>query len=59
MKHTKKESHEELMKRAFGDDFWDRPVEERFDMAVTKMLQTRPEQTESRLNAKRKDRDDT
>lgn len=32
----------EEFEKAFGDDFWDRPVEERFQLLVTRMLKTSP-----------------
>lgn len=57
--NKKKESHEQLMKNAFGEDFWERPVEQRFDMLITRMMQTPPEQAKARSNARMKKRNDT
>lgn len=36
------ESHEDFMKRCFGDDFWDKSEAERFEMAIKRCLATPP-----------------
>lgn len=30
--------------KAFGDDFWDRPIEERFHLLLDRMLKIKPKQ---------------
>jgi len=35
---VRQEVHEQFMKHCFGDDFWERPVEERFEMAIQRAL---------------------
>ena len=32
----------EEFEQAFGDDFWDRPVEERFDLLITRLMKFNP-----------------
>lgn len=39
---NKPESHEEFMKRCFGDDFWERPVQERFMMVAKRVIRAKP-----------------
>ena len=51
---TKEESHEDFMKRCFGEDFWDKPEDERFMMAIKRVLAYNPHEAKKKEARERK-----